>query len=330
MTTFSEIKNNVKKGVISVYKQLNHKEVPSVLDHITDVGAGQFEGVDSTYRIRQQYQNVNVKNPFVLPAGHSPLHVAFAGTTCLAEKSKKNANWILEKIWNIKQKKRLPIALNSAPRNSDKKSDDGKEDSIFWVKVKGHYADYVVYGLQVVEFIKVFHNIDFIKRVVSVNEIIEDTSKGSQFRSAEHLPLVHILLAMGELEEHAVLEEINVKTILDRYPLEESAIIAPSDEYNNGRLIVEKSTLEKIIKAGKCTIPGVTDVELTTCSSLTNVEPGELSIWPSSNHFPDENLAVLNIGTRWKPGTTKVTDEKVKKLSKELLNAVGKNVKIEV
>ncbi|HIQ56522.1 TPA: hypothetical protein EYG96_00575, partial [Candidatus Gracilibacteria bacterium] len=202
--------------------------------------------------------------------------------------------------------------------------------SIFWVKVKGHYADYIVYGLQVVEFVKVFHKIDFIKRVVSVNEIIEDTSKGSQFRSAEHLPLVHILLAMGELEEHAVLKEINIKTIADRYPLEQSAIIAPSDEYNNGRLIVEKSTLEKIIKAGKCTIPEITNKELIACSSLTNVEPGELSIWPSSNYFPDKNLAVLNIGTRWKPGTTKVTDETVKNLSKELLNKVGKNIKIEV
>jgi len=330
MSTFSEITESLKQNVTSVYKKLNHQSVPSVLDHITDVGAGQFEGVDSTYRIRQQYQNVNVKNPFVLSAGHSPLHVAFAGTTCLAEKSKENANWILGKIWNIKQKKRLPIALNSAPRNSDKKSDDGKEDSIFWVKVKGHYADYIVYGLQVVEFVKVFHKIDFIKRVVSVNEIIEDTSKGSQFRSAEHLPLVHILLAMGELEEHAVLKEVNIKTIADRYPLEQSAIIAPSDEYNNGRLIVEKSTLEKIIKAGKCTIPEITNKELIACSSLTNVEPGELSIWPSSNYFPDKNLAVLNIGTRWKPGTTKVTDETVKNLSKELLNKVGKNIKIEV
>ncbi len=308
----------------------NKIEVPSVLDHITDVGAGQFEGVDSTYRIRQQYQNVNVKNPFVLSAGHSPLHVAFAGTTCLAEKSKKNANWVLNKIWNIEQKKRLPIALNSAPRNSDKKSEDGKEDSIFWVKVKGHYADYVVYGLQVVEFIKVFHNIDFIKRVVSVNEIIADTSKGSQFRSAEHLPLVHILLAMGELEEHAVLEEISIDDIFDRYPVNNNAIVAPSDEYNNGRLIVEQSTLKALLASGKCTIPEISDKELVVCSSLTTVEPGELSVWPSSNHFPDENLAVLNIGTRWKPGTTRVTDTEVIDLSAKLLNTVGKNIEIKI
>jgi hypothetical protein len=306
------------------------KIVPSVLDHITDVGAGQFEGVDSTYRIRQQYQNVNVKNPFILSAGHSPLHVAFAGTTCLAEKSKENANWILNKIWNIKQKKRLPIALNSAPRNSDKKSEDGKEDSIFWVKVKGHYADYVVYGLQVVEFVKVFHNIEFIKRVVSVNEIIEDTSKGSQFRSAEHLPLVHILLAMGELEEHSTLEEININDIFDRYPKNNKAIVAPTDEYKNGRLIIEKSTLESILKSGKCIIPEICDVELIACSSLTKVEPGELSVWPSSNYFPDKNLAVLNIGTRWKPETTRVTDNDVINLSQKLLNNVGKNIEIKL
>ncbi len=305
-----------------------NKTVPSVLDHITDVGAGQFEGVDSTYRIRQQYQNVNVKNPFILSAGHSPLHVAFAGTTCLAEKSKENANWILNKLWNITQKKRLPIALNSAPRNSDKKSEDGKEDSIFWVKVKGHYADYVVYGLQVVEFVKVFHNIEFIKRVVSVNEIIADTSKGSQFRSAEHLPLVHILLAMGELEDHSTLEEISIDDIFDRYPTNNKAIVAPTDEYKNGRLIVTKATLNAILESGKCTIPEICTTELVACSSLTTVESGELSVWPSSNYFPDENLAVLNIGTRWKPDTTRVTDDDVITLSTKLINAVGKNIEI--
>ncbi len=330
MSSFSKITHCFKQNVQSLYKKISKRTVPTVLDHITDVGAGQFEGVDSTYRIRQQYQNVNVKNPFILSAGHSPLHVAFAGTTCLANKSKQNANWILQKIWNIKQKKRLPIALNSAPRNSEKKSDDGKEDSIFWVKVKGNYADYVVYGLQVVEFIKVFHNIDFIKRVISVPEIIEDTSKGSQFRSAEHLPLVHILLAMKELETHAILEDIDINSIKDRYPLKQSAIIAPSDEYNNGRLIVEVSTLKQILETGHCTIPEITEKKLIACSSLTNVEPGELSVWPSSNHFPDKNLAVLNIGTRWKPGTTRVTDEQVKTLAKELHNKVGQNVQIKI
>lgn len=316
--------------ISSVYKSFSPRKVPSVLDHITDVGSSQFEGLDSTYRIRQQYQNVNVQNPSVIPAGHSPLHVAFTGTTCLAPKAQENANWLLKKLFNISQKKRLPIALNSAPRNSNIFYEDGKEDSIFWVQTADEYADYLVYGLQVVEWVNVFHKVVAVKRVVSVQEIISDTSGGSQFRSAEHLPLVHVLAAMNELEAHGVIEDFPIKDLGDRYPYPHNAIIAPCDEYKNGRLVIDKKTMAEIIEKGECSIPALADRPFVSRSSLTKVTPGELSVWPSSNHFPNRDLAVLNIGTRWAEGTTSVTDDGVKRLAKELSDRAGNVVEIEL
>lgn len=304
------------------------RKVPSVLDHITDVGAAQFEGIDSAYRIRQQYQAANVQNPCVISAGHSPLHVAFTGTTCLAPKAIENANWLLEKMFNIEQKKRLPIALNSAPRNSNDQHDNGKEDNIFWVKGKDHYADFLVYGLQVVEWVKVFYQVQSVEKVISIPEIIEDTSHGSQFRSAEHLPLVHVLAAMNVLEDHAVIENVSMETIFDRYPHNHTAIVAPCDEYGNGRLIVNKELMKQLLDYKECTLQGLVGFPLQIRNSLTQVIPGEISLWPSSNHFPNRTLGVLNIGTRWSEGTTRLTDQTVKELSKKLTDFVGQSFEI--
>ncbi len=305
-------------------------QVPRVLDHITDVGASQFEGTDSTYRIRQQYQNVNVQNPCIIPAGHSPLHVAFAGTTCLAPKAQKNAKWILNEIFNIKQKKRLPIALNSAPRNSDSTFDDGKEDSIFWVKVGGNYADYLVYGLQVVEWVKVFHKVISVQRIISIKEIIEDTSHGSQFRSAEHLPLVHVLAAMGELDEHGIIEDIPLEKLKDRYPHPTDAIVVPFDEFKNGRIVVDRKTADAIMKKGSCKIPELSNETFIACSSMTQIKSGELSVWPCSNYFPNRDLAVLSLGTRWAKGKTFLTYDNALELIDVLKNNIGTTVKVEV
>lgn len=313
-----------------ICKFLKPEKVPTVLDHITDVGASHFEGVDSMYRIRQQYQDSNVKNPCVISAGHSPLHVAFTGTTCLSIKARENSKWILKKFFDITQKKKLPIALNSAPRNSEHIKEDGKEDSIFWIKTEDPYADYIVYGMQVVEWVSVFHKIKSIYRIKSVPDIIEDTSHGSQFRSAEHLPLVHVLLAMNELEEHSEIEEISLDKIKDRYPHPTDGVVAPSDEYHNCRVVVDKTTMDNILKNKSCIIPDLYKNRITACTSLTKVTPGELSIWPSSNYFPNENLAVLNIGTRWAFNTTKVTDKLVKDISKLLSEKVGDTLHIEI
>lgn len=302
---------------------IKKKKIPSVLEHITDVGASQFEGVDSTYRIRQQYQAVNVQNPYIVPAGHSPLHVAFTGTTCLAPKAIENANWVLDTLFAIRQKKRLPIALNSAPRNSGNVHDNGKEDNIFWVQGRDHYADFLVYGLQVVEWVNVFYPVEAIKKVISISDIIEDTSHGSQFRSAEHLPLVHVLTAMNALSENAQIEDVPLDSIMDRYPHLNTAIVAPCDEYGNGRLIVRKEMMKELLESKECTVEGLVGFPLHVKNSLTQVVPGEVSIWPSSNHFPNRTLGVLNIGTRWAEGTTRLTDSTVKELSKKLTDYVG-------
>ncbi len=303
-------------------------KVPSVLDHITDVGAAEFEGVDSAYRIRQQYQAANVQNPCIISAGHSPLHVAFAGTTCLAPKAVDNANWVLNTLFGIEQKKRLPIALNSAPRNAENAQDNGKEDVIFWMKGKDHYADFLVYGPQVVEWVKVFYQVESVFKVISIADIIEDTSHGSQFRSAEHLPLVHVLAAMNALESHATVEEVPLDSIVDRHPYDNAVIIAPCDEYGNGRLIVNKPLMKLLLEQKECTIPGLIDQPLQIKNSLTQVVPGEVSVWPSSNHFPNRTLGVLNIGTRWAAGTTRLTDEAVKELSKKLTDEVGTSFEV--
>lgn len=301
-----------------VHKLFPSEKVPRVLDHITDVGSSQFEGSDSLYRIRQQYQSVNVQNPFIVPAGHSPLHVAFCGTTCLSHKARENAHWLLQAILGIQQKKRLPIALNSAPRNNSKLLENGKEDNIFHVRVQSPYADYLVYGLQVVEWLKVFHVVESVERIVSIKEIIEDTSHGSQFRSAEHLPLVHVLSALGELEKHAFTEIIDLSTLADRTPEQDKAIIAPFDEYENGRIIVHKKTMESLLQFPYCSIPELSDTPFSVHTSLTKVASGELSVWPSSNHFPNPNIAVMNIGTRWAEGATYNTYDASKELTKTL------------
>lgn len=309
---------------MSIFSESDEKrKVPSVLDHITDVGSAQFEGIDSAYRIRQQYQAANVQNPSIISAGHSPLHVAFTGTTCLAPKAIENANWLLNTFFNIEQKKRLPIALNSAPRNANVVHENGKEDNIFWVKGQGNYADFLVYGLQVVEWVKVFYPIESLEKIISIPDIIEDTSHGSQFRSAEHLPLVHVMAAMRALEDHAVIENVPLDTIYDRYPYENMVIVAPCDEYGNGRLIVNKELMKKLLTEKECTIDKLVGFPLQIKNSLTQVIPGQVSIWPSSNHFPNRSLSVLNIGTRWSEGTTRLTDETVKELSKKLTDYVG-------
>lgn len=308
------------------YESIKPNKVPEVLEHITDVGSNQFEGVDSLYRIRQQYQNVNVRSPFIIPAGHSPLHVAFTGATCLSKKARENAKLILSSVCNISQKKRLPIALNSAPRNSNKILENGKEDNIFWIKTEDSYADYLVYGMQVVEWIVAFHKVVSVKKIVSINDVIQDTSHGSQFRSAEHLPLVHILLAMDNLESHAIIENFRINDLIDRRPEKCTAIIAPCDEYYNGRLIMNKECFNKILADKKSIVLLEDSKEVGAYESLTTVIPGKLSIWPSSNHFPNEDLVVLNIGTRWKEGTTYITNEEIKNFVKILNKRVGESI----
>jgi hypothetical protein len=109
----------------------------------------------------------------------------------------------------------------------------------------------------------------------------------------------------------------------------ELVVVAPSDEYHNGRLIVRKEVADKILAHKSVKIPGITDAKLCVHTSLTQVVPNQLSLWISSNHFPNHELCVLNIGTRWEENQTKTTNKEVIQLSQKLSQIVGNEYKIE-
>jgi len=113
---------------------MSNIETPSSLDHITDVGVSDHNGVDSSLRIRTQYRNLGVACPNIIPAGHSPLHVAFAASTTPSPQAAENAQKILARLGINPPSNQLPVALNSAPRNSAETLENGQEDYIYRVK----------------------------------------------------------------------------------------------------------------------------------------------------------------------------------------------------
>ena len=301
------------------------------LKHITDVGSSEGNGVDSTTRIEKQYERLGMVS-HVISAGHSPLNVAFAGCTDLSENAKKNTKKILKTL-NIKEILPVPVALNSAPRNKKGSQDDGKEDYIYRVQLKNKEV-FLIYGPEVLRWVLEFHNendIEKVEKIISINNLIPDTSKGSQFRSAEHLPIAHFLESKNILDNYSEREKLDISKIEKMFSDKKNVlVVAPPDEYGNGRLILDKKLLEKILKKKKIIIPEITNKEFAVKKSLTEIEPNELSVWVSSNHFPNENLKVLNIGTRWKENTTRTTNLEVVELIKQLALNVGKKYKISI
>jgi hypothetical protein len=301
------------------------------LFHITDVGAPSGgSGVDSSLRIVKQYQRLGASVK-VVSAGHSPLHVAFTACTDLSQPARERVGALLEKI-GFDRPTLPPMALNCAPRNSVKTFNNGQEKSIFRVTRNGA-ASYLIYGPEVLRWVLVFNGQDGVKveEIGAIPGFIEDTSTGSQFRSGEHLPIVHFLESQGLLAEYSQREEIK----LDQIPAifenhHNTIVIAPSDEFGNGRVILSTSLMEKIFTKKSILIPEVSDQKLDVQSSLTTVVPGKLSIWPSSNHFPNPDIGVVNLGTRWKPDTTTTTDNAVIKLIEKLFNQVGHQYQIDL
>jgi hypothetical protein len=100
-------------------------------------------------------------------------------------------------------------------------------------------------------------------------------------------------------------------------------LIVPPDEYGNGRLVTENDLWEVIMNQKEVSIPGLTPLKIAIRQSLTDVVPGQLAMWPSSNHLPSQKQKVLNIGTRWKRGTTRATDEGIRELAGKLSTLVG-------
>lgn len=296
----------------------------SYLYHITDVGAADGPGVDSTLRIEQQYANMGV-NSRVIPAGHSPLHVAFAACTRLAPAAAVNA-----RQFSDQPLPQLPMALNSAPRNSVESHTAGQEKNIF--RITGvNVSTMVVYGLEVVRWVVEFYGREGlqVQKVLSIGEVIPDTSSGSQFRSAEHLPIAHVLEMRGKLVANAVIEDLSLSELDPAMDTSDSAWVAPNDEYQNSRLIVSQVVFDQVLVQDTVRIQGLTKTPIKVQQSLTEVVPGELSIWPSSNYFPNPNIRVLNVGTRWSPGTTDISDSAVFELSQQLSGQVGQKYSIQ-
>lgn len=295
-----------------------------MLTHITDVGAPAGNGVDSTLRIEGQYMAMG-QMARVISAGFSPLHVVFAASAILSPQATEVAEAIRESLGG-ESASVLPMALNSAPRNASVSQPDGKEGVIYRLKFASG-ATYLVYGSQVVGWM-----LDFcgrgatVEQVLSVGDLIPDTSKGSQFRSAEHLPVVHTLEAAGRLDAMATIEPLDIESFATHLT---GVVVAPSDEYGNGRLIMTKAVAEEILAAVEIKLPELTAESIIVRTSLTEVVPGELSVWPSSNHVPNHDVVVLNLGTRWQPGTTRTTDEAVLKLQPILEEKTGHVVALE-
>lgn len=301
------------------------------LTHITDVGTQAGDGVDSNERIVKQYQRLRVAYPRVVTAGQSPLHVAFAACTDIAEESKLK---ILKVLDLLKKKPTIPFptALNCAPRNGSESCSHAQEDHIYRIRFEDlRFETQLLYGSEVLRWILDFRDglLRVVEKIFSVKGIIPDTSKGSQFRSAEYLPIVHVLETFGKLDDLSERQEVaprsDIPPIFSRDKRLNHLVVAPPDEYANGRLIVGRAQIERILGKEQIEIPEITDRSLVVRKSLTEVIPGQLSVWPSSNHIPGGTLGVLNIGTRWNEGRTKTTNTSVIALAKKLSCNVGKS-----
>ena len=298
-----------------------------ILTHITDVGAAAGNGIDSSLRIEQQYATLG-QQARVISAGHSPLHVAFAAMTRLAPAAGKRAEQVAAMLGQAALAQ-VPLALNSAPRNSETSRPDGQENYIYRLTGES-IPTMLVYGQQVVAWVKSFAAGPIMaERVTSISDIIPDTSRGSQFRSAEHLPIAHTLEVHEKLTQMATLEPATIHDLSEGVLAPGTVTVAPSDEYGNGRLVVTREMAEDILARDTIQLPELTDHVITIRASLTEVVPGELSVWISSNYVPNPDIVVLNFGTRWSPGTTRSTDERVLALQPILITRAGHAVRVE-
>ncbi len=297
------------------------------LEHITDVGASAKNGVDSSRRIELQYRSLGVE-PKIVTAGNSPLEIAFVSETTLSENARISAGKVGE-LLGMSLNEVAPIALNCAPRNAKKAKLEAREDFIYRVRCTAvESPTLLLYGPKVLRWVLALRGRENVQveRIISLGGIILDTSKGTQFRSAEHLPLVHIVEAYGKLDENSIREEVDLATIPDYFPQDGDLVVLPSDEYKNGRFLLNKKTFDDLFASPKVIIRDFAHMglgELQVAHSLTEVTPGRLAVWPSSNHFLNDDLRVMNIGTRWAAGTTNTTDHNVMHLAEYLDAKIG-------
>ena len=296
--------------------------------HVTDVGAPHWNGSDSTLRILKQYWNLWV-DATVISAWKSPLHVAFTWCTVVHPDAQERAERVYKLISPHTDIPRwAPIALNCAPRNAQTQLNGAQENSIFRLRSEDSQS-FLIYGPEVLSWCIDFigRNKVKIQKILSLHNgnwesIISDTSKWSQFRSAEHLPLVHILEATWKLDQYSRREEVDMPSILS--PLSNfqwTWIVLPHDEFLNGRILMSKESFAGLSWNVTLSTGGI-EMSCQHVNSLTEIEPWKLAIWQSSNAFPNSELVAANIGTRWYPGETTLTDSNVI----HSMNAFSQNV----
>jgi hypothetical protein len=304
--------------------------------HITDVGTTEHAGVDSLTRIKKQYTRLGYAAD-VIPAGHSPLHVAFTAITDLSVTAQTLAFQIKEQLIDSVQPPtattaRTVIALNCAPRNAKHQIEAAQEHHIF--RIQTNDVSYLIYGPAVFSWVVQLLDTStpiICDTIIAIPPYIADTSSGSQFRSAEYLPIAHTLELCNLLDTYAVtapITQIDRSTIIETLS-QNKAIIAPPDEYGNGRLLMHSTVWETICKASNSIF--ITDIypkAISVCSSLTSVVPDTISVWKSSNTFPNTDIVVINLGTRWKPGTTQTTHSETKHIANLTHEKVGQTIDI--
>ena len=306
-------------------------DIPNQIDtltHITDVGAPSGDGADSTRRIKNQYYRLGVRTPEIISAGDAPLSVAFTAMTEVSQRAIEAAKAVRE-ILGIEDPKILPLALNCAPRNGGS-CPNAREDYMYRV-TQPNSERLVLYGPEVLRWVltfagKIGTTVTQIRAIGEKGKVVPDTSEGSQFRSAEHLPLAHVLEACGQLDDNSEQEEIDQKDISDAFPDRERVVALPPDEFKNGRILVDRGLHQEIARRSRVSIPGLNGKTFNYYPSMTEAGSSTLCIWPSSNHFPGEegkNLVVLNVGAKWDEGTTRVTNRDAIGLATFLSNNVG-------
>lgn len=293
--------------------------------HITDVWAPAWAWSDSTTRISNQYQQIWI-DAEIISAGKSPLHVAFTWLTTLHPQASSSAERVAKILWHKVVPK--PIALNCAPRNASTQHADAQEQHIFRLK-NASWDTYLIYGEDVLAWALEFlwKNHARIEKILSISDsfgdIIPDTSRWSQFRSAEHLPLVHALEAANLLDEHSMRTPVSLDSLRPVFPENDSsAIVLPPDEFHNGRILIRSTEQQDFMDMRHMSLWSQ-NIPYISAKSLTEIEPWVLALWPSSNYFPNPDLKVMNFWTRWAPGETSLKDKEIQSIVSSFWEQVG-------
>ena len=251
--------------------------------HITDCGldTASGRGGDTRTRIESLYHHLGVTP--LLNRETSAIGVAFTAATTA------------ESVLRLTGQPHQVIAFNRAPRTQYAGKEQAGGGRLLHLGGRDG-TEYIGYGEEVLNWLHYFQG--EVESTVSVDrwpqQQIEDTTSGTQFRSLEHLVPIHAdLLAdpTAVVGEHSTCFRPDTVEITDN-----EAVVLPSDEFGNGRLLLRQRTFSDALAATTVSVEGFTD-HVTVAASLTEAEG--LSLWPSSNRLPNSELIVANLGRKW-------------------------------